>query len=402
MTRSGPVQPQSESREYLGLGEKFSDFIIVSIQPFTQRNLDRFGATWLLNHSKRVHLMDLSLIVWGEAAALDHESDDVEGVFRATGWDKVESFLRQHGDRSLVIPHVAPYIAISLFNLTAKYSLSTLYFEPGRGIPTSKSFLKLLASTAEALSDPRGLMRRIRNRQGHDEIIIDYFITTGKDPKGRSHTWERRSRQIIPSHSYDYVVWQTAKPFISSQPYIVFLDQAYPDHQDFVKILGFNPFTRESYYPRIESFLRHVSDRFGMPVLIALHPRSSDAGPKPYQGFQTFLGRTASLVKGANLVVAHDSTAVSFAVLGRKPLLLVEVDERSKRPYIGNVTRNVSAILGVPVIHMSNRTLLPLDKFEVDESKYARYEASYIRHPACNGIPVWDRVFGRSSECLSA
>lgn len=395
VTRPALLQHQSDSGEYLGLGEKYSDFIIVSNQPFTQRNLDRFGATWLLKHSKKVHLIDLSLIVWGEAAARDHESNDAEGVLRATSWYEVDSFLQQHGDQSLVIPHVAPYIAISLFRLTENYSLPTLYCEPGRGMPTSKSFLKLLASSARALSNPTGLFRRIRNRQRHDEILIDYFIATGKDPKGRTHPWEKRSRQIIPSHSYDYVVWQTVAPLTSSDPYVVFLDQAYPDHPDFVKVLGFNPFTRESYYPRIESLLRHVSDGFGMPVFIALHPRSSDAEPKPYQGFQTFLGRTASLVKGARLVIAHDSTAVSFAVLGRKPLLLVEVDERSKRPYIGNVTRNVSAILGAPVIHMSDRTLLPLDKFAVDESKYAHYEESYIRHPACNGIPLWDRVFGR-------
>lgn len=403
MARPALLRHQSDSGEYLGLGDKFSDFLIVSAQPFTQRNLDRFGATWLLNHAKKIHLVDLSLIIWGKAAVEADQHDAIDGVLRPRSWGDIELLLDQYKQEGLLIPYVTAQEAMPLLRMMIKYSPRTLFYDSGSRSPESRRVFKLIASRLlGVISDPRRLFQNARRRLALAELVIDYHVLTGKDSEIRPHHCAQKAKVTISSHSYDYVSWKTTTPFAQSEPYIVFLDQAYPDHPDFVRLLGVNPFARESYYSEIDRFLGHISDTFGMPVLIALHPRSSDTEPRPYQRFQTFRDRTASLVKGAQLVVAHDSTAVSFAVLGRKPLLLVEVDQRSKRLHIGNVTRNMSDILAAPVVHISSRALPPLKKFNVDESKYASYEALYVRHPGCNGVPIWDRVFGTSPDRSSA
>jgi hypothetical protein len=391
-----PLSP-AEPSQYLGLGEKFSTFIIVSMQAFTQRNLDRFGATWLLNHAKSVHLVDLSLLVWDKVSVSTHQDDVVRGVLKPESWEDVKSLLQQHGQGALLVPHVTPYLGMPLLKLIAEQSISTLFYDSGR-TPDSRSLFRLIAArTQSAVSDPVGLMRRTVKRLTAVQVPIDYFVLSGTDCEFRPHSWSKDARLIIPSHAYDYVVWKESSPFAYSKPYIVFLDQAKADHPDFMKLLGANPFTRESYYPHIEKFLCHLSATFGMPVLVALHPRSSDAGcPRSYQGFQTYRGRTASLVKGSSLVVSHDSTAISFAVLGRKPLILADFDEKRRRLHIGNIRRNVSAQLGVPVVHINSRTLPKAERLTVDEAKYAAYEAMYIRHPACNGIPIWERLFASS------
>lgn len=390
LTHSGLLQHRSESGEYLGLGEKFSDFIIISIQAFTQRDLNRFGATWLLQHGKKVHLVDLSLLVW-ENTIVDEQSDAVAGVLRPKAWDEIEELLHQYEDNGLLIPYVTAQLAVEpLFKLMNKYAICRLFYDNGRA-PHSRSALEILDARLKLLLDPRALVQRLR-KQIVSGVVIDYLIWGGKDAEIRhKHHWIKQVRQTLPSHSYDYATWTTATSFSHSEPYIVFLDQAFPDHPHWNKLFRNSPFNHK-YYADIERFLRNVSDILGMSVLIALHPRAAQ-GDSPYKHFLALRDQTASLVKGARMVVAHNSTAISFAVLGRKPMLLVEVDERRKR----NVTRNMASILGCQVAHIDGRNLPPPQKaLHVDESKYALYESLFIRHPACNGIAVWDRVFGTS------
>jgi len=77
----------------------------------------------------------------------------------------------------------------------------------------------------------------------------------------------------VYSHAYDYVIWDSSDPFVHDGPYIVFLDQAYPENRD-AAISGVgNPLKREVYYPEIENFLQYVSSVLRMPVLVAIHPR---------------------------------------------------------------------------------------------------------------------------------
>jgi len=404
MTQPSMTRKESSAKDCLGLGEQFSEFVILASQPFTKRNLDRFGATWLLDHSKTVYLVDISLIVWGKLAVETEEPDAVAGVRRPATWEDLESLLARVGPRSLVIPYHLVQDAMPLVRMIAKHALHTLLYECVIRTPASMSLGRLIASKLQRLvSNPRVLLRNARKRLAAAGVTVDYLVLTGGDCEARPHRWfVSDARQTITSHAYDYVVWDAAEVHVQPGPYIVFLDQAYPDHPDWVQLWGINPFKREIYYPEIERFLRHLSDCYGMPVLVALHPRSPSADPKPYQGFQTFRDRTASLVKGAQLVVAHDSTAVSFAVLSRKPLLFVECEERRRLIHLGNRTRTLSQVLGAPVTDMRGGRVPDLDSLRVDDSKYVSYETMYIRHSGCNGIPVWDRVFGSSGNSRSA
>jgi hypothetical protein len=389
------VVNESGRGECLGLGEKFAEFTILAAQPFTQRNLDRFGATWLLKHAKKVHLVDASSVVWGDTAVETDESDAVDGVLRPKTWEELEP-LFQKSQGSLLIQYLAPYMVEPLFELASRYSISICCFDMGR-IPATRSFAKRIVSGVKRLvSDPKSLLQRA---QGLDApaTAIDFLVLSGRDCDLKPTPWRKMARTVVPSHSYDYVIWKEAAPFVHPEPYIVFLDQAKENHPHWKTLYGYNPFERRGYYSQIETLLRRLSDTYGMPVLVALHPRSPDKDPRPYNGFQTFQDRTPSLVKGASLVVVQDSTAVSFAVLGRKPVVFVEMPEQRTVWQKGNVTRDMSDLLGSPVVRPGSRRLPSPGHLQVDESKYSAYEAMYIRHPSCTGTPVWDRVFGVSA-----
>src|SRR3546814_5756652 len=74
-------------------------------------------------------------------------------------------------------------------------------------------------------------------------------------------------------------------------------------------------------------FLSQLELQWGMPVVVAAHP-SARHDERVRCGFEKqqelAFGRTADLVRHAQGVLIHGSTAVSFAVLGNRPLLRSE------------------------------------------------------------------------------
>ena len=147
----------SQQREYvqgcLGLGTKFSRFIVVASQPFTRRNLERFGVSWLQKRGKCVHLVDLSFLVWDkDALRTDEEPDAIEGVWRPIAWSDFEEFLTQQGPDLLLLPYLSPEdgTALPLFELIARMKLSTLYCVRGR-IPIGRRRFHTVRKVARSL-----------------------------------------------------------------------------------------------------------------------------------------------------------------------------------------------------------------------------------------------------------
>ena len=234
---------------------------------------------WLLDKRKVVHLVDLSFLVFGERGVKANPPDAVGGVLRPVTWSACEEFLTGHGSDSLLLLYVQPYHALTFFELLAKHTIPTLYFEQRR-LPIGRNWRSTLSTAVHFLvSNPGLLMKKVLRRvvgYPFPKFNIDYFVMCGMTSELRPPAWMKCYRTAIRSHSYDYGVWHTSLPFAADDPYIVFLDQAYPLHSDYVKIrpshsrFGVaNPFTREKYYPEIESFLQCLSAAFQLPVFIA-------------------------------------------------------------------------------------------------------------------------------------
>src|SRR3546814_15377010 len=83
-------------------------------------------------------------------------------------------------------------------------------------------------------------------------------------------------------------------------------------------------------------FLSQLELQWGMPVVVAAHP-SARHDERVRCGFEKqqelAFGRTADLVRHAQGVLIHGSTAVSFAVLGHRPLLFLVSEELQRSLY---------------------------------------------------------------------
>jgi hypothetical protein len=91
------------------------------------------------------------------------------------------------------------------------------------------------------------------------------------------------------------------------KPYAVFLDEAIDEpHRDYAT-LGLTPPERWAYRFEMDALLKEFADVLNMPIITAYRER----------------GDTPNLVFHSSYVVAHSSTAISFAVLFNKPVKIV-------------------------------------------------------------------------------
>jgi hypothetical protein len=161
------------------------------------------------------------------------------------------------------------------------------------------------------------------------ELSDDYYdivVTSGTAIKAINNKFE------IKSQSFDYDLflrYSKMKEQIKKQ--IVFLDSAIVDHPDYYKpkAPGLPPIpsdsNKDTYYPLIRNFFNKVEEETGMQIVIALHPRlilDNDIILN-YGNRKIVQNNSAELVMNSSIVIAHDSTAISFAALWKKPLIII-------------------------------------------------------------------------------
>lgn len=198
----------------------------------------------------------------------------------------------------------------------------------------------------------------------------------------------KNCRTVIPAHSFDYDLWfklnRKQTKFFGDTPYAVFLDEDMVDHPDIHNFYGRKLVSPERYYRGLKSFFNHVEQTYKMKVVFAAHPRNKlEKGKEFLKSFNIVSGNTADLIRNSSLVLVHQSTSKSFAVLWRKPILFLTSDEIQSSwisPYV----------LGHA--HFFSSDLVNIDKpkeypnyseelLTVDEENYISYERKFLKAP---------------------
>jgi len=111
--------------------------------------------------------------------------------------------------------------------------------------------------------------------------------------------------------------------------------------------------------------------------------------PAPIRVRLADIGRTAELVRRSSLVLCHASTAVSFPVLFRKPLLFITTDEIERSPYRGAIAR-MSSWFDLRRINADRFRPDELTIPPVDERLYRAYEHAFLRAPSAEDASPWE------------
>ena len=219
-----------------------------------------------------------------------------------------------------------------------------------------------------------------KNKEKNCEIILISGL------KGINEV--NKNKEIIYSHSYDYELYLDYKKKLNKivspkKNFIVFLDQYLPFHPGAV-MRGEKPkVTKKNYYPTINNFFSFLENRTNKKVLIASHPRADYSKENPFLNRELVKDKTIELVNNADIVLAHTSTSISYAILFNKPLIFLTSNEIIKSYddfRINSLARELSSTLINIDQPKSFSKIIDLSKIsKISNEKYSDYKRNYIK-----------------------
>lgn len=154
---------------------------------------------------------------------------------------------------------------------------------------------------------------------------------TIKDEQYCENLYTNHVITCLPHHQYsinhpDYEKYLQIKDEapIKDKPFIVFVDEYYPYHPDFIEI---NPeidleHLAKLYYRSMNHFFDVIEKQTGMKVIIAAHPMA-DYSTNPYGGREILMYKTAELIRDSAYVCMHHGFCLSYIALFDKPMCFI-------------------------------------------------------------------------------
>ena len=81
-------------------------------------------------------------------------------------------------------------------------------------------------------------------------------------------------------------------------------------------------------YPSLRSFFKYLEKISKKEVIIAPHPKTKIRNKSSLFGYRKVISnKTQELIKNADYVLTRNSTAITFALVYKKPIILIYTDE---------------------------------------------------------------------------
>jgi len=171
------------------------------------------------------------------------------------------------------------------------------------------------------------IIRRVVRKIKKPFFNPDFIITAGKTPYLYNKlTYGSKPKYFnIPSIDYQKSVNidQNGLDSLKNKKFIVLIEQGDPFHPD-QKHIKQDKIIAKEYYKKIEIFLQELEKKTGLETIVALPPKTNLFFPELLDFFSDrlcFINKTAELIKYSEMVVMQKSTAISFALLFKKPIL---------------------------------------------------------------------------------
>lgn len=212
--------------------------------------------------------------------------------------------------------------------------------------------------------------------RNHPGINPPYATFFGTDLDKKSHNFPLRKTHIYYTHALDFEkIINQAQPSISDTG-IVFIDQYLPYHPE-TKKEGING---ENYYTSINCFLHALAEYTNKKVTVALHPRCDEDVSKGCfdKAFDCRMGETDQLIKNASIVVGHMSSALSLAIIYKKPMLLITNDELDKTS-INRINKKLAEVFEKSLYNIDNPIAFEQILQEMNSANHDRLFERFIK-----------------------
>lgn len=313
-------------------------------------------------------------------------------VMELPTWETFGALLEEneHGEAMLLTNVTYNWESYRLFAFISRYTIKKGFFARGM-IPVpalmESPLKRLLANPFAYLSFSKGI-RFLKNKfaarakMRGDIRPYDVLFLAGKSgARATGMGWEADLRHAKPIHInyFDYdrylSLGKDSRRRVSGK-YAVFIDQYLPYHPD-VKMFNLVPVQPESYFRELNAFFDKVEATYELEVVIAAHPKS-DYHHNPYGGRTMVKDETALMIRDADLVLTHGSSAIAFCVLYNKPAFFLYNSTISSVCSRYQVQFMSDSISGYFYDTDENKELVPPGELKTDAAKYHQYKYDFL------------------------
>lgn len=372
--------------------------IYINFQSLTEKTQDDFYLLSALEQGFKVEYWDVSNIYFPEITFPQIKASFI--VYFNCFNDFENKIAYQSKEQTLFIPMISFHSRVSkIFFLLSKYNCRTALF--ARGMLPNPFLLysvKSLLTKIRYAFNPKLLIAYLENRiyswRKKMGFLKPYDLIFNESKFGIytlcgiGYEIKKKRSVIVNVNSFDYdryIATQNTNKIIEEK-YCVFFDDYVPFHLDFA-ILEIKTVDPDNYYNSLNNFFKVVESKFNIEVVIAAHPKAEKyITENPFENRKIFFNKTAELTKFAEFTLVHASTAVSFAVLNRKPIIFLYSNPiKSIMPELDYYISNFSKTLGCPLINTDNYSLNEINIEAIDQSKYLDYKYKYLTSKESEG-----------------
>lgn len=219
----------------------------------------------------------------------------------------------------------------------------------------------------------------------------DFVIYGGRNSRSTSRLIHSRTREIW-AHSFDHEIFRNLRDTIGAQSdTAVFIDEYLPHHPDLATRGQGAPVDPAYYYSALRQFFDRVETETGLRVIVAACPRADYSNqPGIFGDREVAFMQTGRLIGESRLVLAHRSTAIGFAVMFRRPVVLFALKDT-----LTHVNHRIPSLayaeaLNRPIQVVDGSTAYSLaDALSIDEKAYDRFMGDFVKTPGSPDAPLW-------------
>ena len=357
---------------------------LIVVWPYRFRDFDwqRFELEFLSEHFE-VHIHELIDAITPEfAVAYANQSDSVR-VTRFSSLKQWRSEFKKVSKDATVFSHLRP-VNFELFLACVQLRMSgakIVAFSTG-GV----SF-----SSVRVNPDKRDLPEVIKKllhfvRRNLLRIAMPNFVVVGGSEEVKRVLRDfSRSTRIVFANSSDFsatIRLMKSETLISKGA--IYLDTGFPGFpRDEIIERTSETVRSEDWYPNLSKFFESVERSLDLEVDISVHPKHNGRDHQPLFGHRRTLGgQTAEGVSQCELVIATNSTAISYAIAFLKPLVLITSDkiQNNRDQYKSSLIQNISTDTGATIFNI-DRQYSEQDiraALVINHEKYASYKQKYL------------------------
>ena len=357
---------------------------LIVVWPYRFRDFDwqRFELEFLSEHLE-VHVHDLIDALTPEFAAAYANQSDSACITRFSSFKQWRREFKKISKDAIVFSHLRPvnfqtFLACVQLRMsrakviafsTGGVSFSSVRVNPDkRDLP--ESFKKILH-----------LIRRNLLRIA----MPNFVVAGGSEEVKRVRRDFPRSTRIVLANSSDFstTIRLMKNKTVTSQS-AIYLDTGFPGFpRDEIIEKTSETVRPEDWYPNLSKFFETVERSLGLKVSISAHPKHVGRDHQPLFGErETLGGQTAEGVSCCELVIATNSTAISYAIAFFKPLVLVTSDkiEKSRDQYKSSLIQNISTDTGATIFNIDRQYSEQEIKaaLVINHERYDSYKKKYL------------------------